>query len=79
MSLFKVRLFYDNSTTIKRGESVYLIQGDDIYSIKDKFINNSWTLHEEFDIPIPVRWWAAAATAPATAGSPWRARPTSWT
>ena len=50
MAIFKVRIFYDNSNTLKSGESVYLIQGDDIYNMKDKFITNSWTLHEEFDI-----------------------------
>lgn len=50
MRLFKIRIFYDNSTLNRTGEAAYLMQSDDIYSVKNQFLANCFTIPEGFDV-----------------------------
>lgn len=50
MKLFKIRIFYGNSTLNKTGEAVYLMQSDNIYDVKNQFLANCFTIPEGFNV-----------------------------
>ena len=50
MKLFRIRIFYSNSTLNKTGEAIYLMQSDNIYDVKNQFLANYFTIPEGFDV-----------------------------
>lgn len=50
MKLFKISVIFDNSVSNKTGEVVYLMQSDNIYMVKDLFLNNYYTVNSKFNI-----------------------------